>query len=330
MKNPFERDDYKFGAESFLIMFLNQYQFILGSDLENYINNDNLFNEKENPCNIYFILRRPKVTINPESVVIKGQEVSFELIIHNKDQKEIILMGLKFPEAKSTLVFNSQYPYNLFSFSDGKDFLFVARPGSLIDYDIAENEYDIPSLDYEIMYIGQSYGKDGKRTALTRLSSHETLQKIYTHTSSEHPNSDIWIMLTNFSQKSMLMTTGADFLKPNQENELDEYQKVSHFFKNNGLYFSEKQKINFTEAALIKYFKPKYNIEFKDSFPNPKHKSYSECYKLNVRAITIEINTDEMKRKIYTKSSEKKVKHMKMFEFNSDEDRISLLGMNDL
>lgn len=88
---------------------------------------------------------------------------------------------------------------------------------------------------------------------------------------------------------------------------------------------TDRQKINFTEAALIKYFQPKYNIEFKDSFPSAKHKSYSECYKLDVRALTIELDTSDMIRKIYTDTTGRKERHLKMCEFNSDKDRISMM-----
>lgn len=56
MKNPFEDQKYKQGIESFLSMYLDKYQFVLGADLEAYVKSDEMFS-KDIPCNIYFILK---------------------------------------------------------------------------------------------------------------------------------------------------------------------------------------------------------------------------------------------------------------------------------
>jgi len=326
MKNIFGENNYRFGVETFLLMYLNQFQFVLGYDLENYGKSDEVFT-KDNPCNIYFILRRPKVTIDPNSVKIKGNKADFGLIIHHPTEGGVIKMGVELKKAKSELEFNTEYPYNLFTFSDKEGVLLGARPSTLIDSFQVQDNLDLSTLDYEILYIGQAYGKDGKRTALDRLSAHETVQKIYTHSLTQNPDSDIWFLLTNFEQQSMLMAAGANLIKVNKENSKTEKKKLEHLFKNNGISISEKQKINFTEAALIKYFQPKYNIEFKDSFPSTKHKSYSECYNLDVKALAIELDTSENTRKIFTEKTERTHHHLKMFEFNSDEDRMSLMKM---
>ena len=181
-------------------------------------------------------------------------------------------------------------------------------------------------LDYEVLYIGQAYGKNGKRTALQRLSSHETVQKIYTHSLTQNPDSDIWILLTNFSQQSMLFAVGEDLINFSKEDSRIDNKKGQYFFKNNGISITEKQKINFTEAALIRYFQPKYNIEYKDSFPSSRHKSYAVSYALDIKALTIELDTSKNTRKIFTEKTERTHSHIKMFEFNSDEDRISLMN----
>lgn len=324
MDNIFGKNNYRFGIESFLLMYLNKYQFILGSDLEYYAQSNETFTNGY-PCNIYFILQRPKVTIDSNSVKINGNKADFDLIIHHPTEGGIVPVSMILEKAKSKIKFHTEYPYNLFAFSDNNGVLFGARPGTLIDSSLIQNNFDLPILDYEVLYIGQAYGNDGKRTALDRLSSHETLQKIYTHSLSQNPDSDIWVMLTNFSQDSILISAGSDLIKVNNNDTKIQDVKVEHFFNNNGFSISERQKINFTEAALIRYFQPKYNIEFKDSFPSSKHKSYTECYSLDIKALAVEIDTFENTRKIYTEKSGRKVHHVKMFEFNSDADRISLM-----
>lgn len=305
-------------------MFLKKYQFVLGYDLEDYGKSNETFT-KDSPCNIYFVLRRPKVTINPNSVKIKDKKADFELIIHHPTEGGIINMGIELKEADTVLEFHSEYPFNLFTFSDKKGVILAARPSTLIDSIQVENNLNLAILDYEVLYIGQAYGKNGKRTALERLSSHETVQKIYTHSLTQNPDSDIWILLTNFSQQSMLFASGTNLINVSKEDSKIDYKKGQYFFKNNGIILTEKQKINFTEAALIRYFQPKYNIEFKDSFPSSRHKSYAECYALDIKALTIELDTSENTRKIFTEKTERTHSHIKMFEFNSDEDRLSLM-----
>lgn len=326
MDNPFKNKNYKYGTESFLSMYLNQYQFVLGADLESYSKSDGLFNN-DNPCNIYFVLRRPKVTINPESFTSNKVKANFDFIIHEKEHYGVINLAIELKNASSKLELKTEYPYNLFAITDNSKTLLVARPSSMIDRVEMENNVETDLLDYEILYIGQAYGRDGERTALERLAAHETVQNIYTHSLTNNPDCDIWILLTNFSQLNLLFNLDSDLIDFNEENEKKDFKKGNEFIDNNGLNFTEKQKINFTEAALIKYFEPTYNKEFKDTFPNKNHKSYSECYTLDVRALTIELETSEMVRNIYTEKSGRKKYHKQMFEFNDDNDRISLLGM---
>lgn len=99
MRNIFGNKNYKFGVESFLLMFLNQYQFVLGADLESYSKEDQVFN-KNNPCNIYFILRRPKITIDPQSVIIDGNKASFNFYIGHNEDYSLINMGIELKKAK--------------------------------------------------------------------------------------------------------------------------------------------------------------------------------------------------------------------------------------
>jgi len=322
--NPFKNKVYDFSTESFFIMYLNIFQIIQEVDLQQYAQSQETFSSKI-PCNIYFILRRPKVTVDIESVKIKGSKVYFDTLIQDKSKFIPISIKLEFSKAKLPISFKCEYPYNLFTITDSDSHLLTAKPGTFLDESYTEKNLEIPLLDYEILYIGQAYGKNGERTAIERLMSHSTLQKIYSQSLSYNPDSDISILLTNFSQLDLLSVNG--LAKSNPKNKEDDDKRAFEFFKNNGTLFSENQKINFTEAALIKYFQPKYNLEFKDSFPSKNHKSYSECYDLNIKSMAIELDTSESQRKIYTETSGKKTRHYMDFSFDTREDRFNLLNM---
>lgn len=323
-ENPFKDKQYKYGVENFLIMYLRDYQLVLGADLEYYSKNEEFFND-QNPCNIYFILRRPKVTVDPTTVKISGNKVQLDLIIHGNEEQIKYKTSFKFKKVKSEVKFHSEYPYNCFVISSNENPLFLARPTTLLDTKQLKRSNLNGILDYEVLYIGQAFGKNGERNAFNRLASHSTLQKIYTDSSIQYPDSDIWILLTNFSQVSLLCSASKNDIKVKAKNKILDNQKIENMLENNGdgLKFTKKQKINFTEAALIKYFEPKYNFEFKSSFPSSRHSSYSECYDLDVRAIAIEINTDEM-LKIYTNKTGRKDTHWEKFELELNNERFNL------
>ena len=52
------------------------------------------------------------------------------------------------------------------------------------------------------------------------------------------------------------------------------------------------QVINITEAALINYFKPEYNINFVENFPNENHKGYKQYFDLDYNALCVEIDLE--------------------------------------
>jgi hypothetical protein len=327
MKNLFKNGKLRFGIETFLVIYLNRYQFVLGSDLESYAGNKNESFNDDNPCNIYFVLRRPKVTVDPDSIKIKGKKAHFNLLVHLKEQIGVIPTMIKFKHAKSKIEYITEYPYNIMAFRDQESALMVARPSSLIDSSLVSNNLETDDLDFEILYIGQAYGKDGSRNAFDRLANHETLQKIYSHSLTTYPDSDIWIMLADFSQQSILFSAPQERVRLNKSDKDIDDNKVKHMFDNNGLSITEKQRINFIEAGLIKYFEPEYNRKFKGKFPHSKHSSYSECYELDIRALNLELDTREMKRKIFTKKTGRKLYHSHMFEFKNANDRISLMDI---
>lgn len=146
--------------------------------------------------------------------------------------------------------------------------------------------FSTESLDCKILYVGQSYGKKGNRDALKRLKSHETLQKAMADISYEDINSEIAITLWEFTPRLIASMDGInDFLVSEQEDK-------QHFDKvlSAPPIVVDNQIINITEAALINYFKPKYNSDYKNNFPDVTHKGYKFYYDYDYNAITVELD----------------------------------------
>ncbi|WP_238028032.1 MULTISPECIES: hypothetical protein [unclassified Photobacterium] len=61
---------------------------------------------------------------------------------------------------------------------------------------------------------------------------------------------------------------------------------------------TEQERISLFEAALIRYFYPQFNKEFKDSFPSTNLKVLQDCYKKDFSAVFAEIFIDELPFKL--------------------------------
>lgn len=284
-----EGNDYKYRVEGTIIMYLDSYNIVQQQDFEII---ENIASIKK--YNIYFILKRPKVTINPNYFNINLKNIELEFLIHNCGDTEYrrVFMDNIFNTENIKLM--SKYPYNYFTLYILNQGNFTFKSNHLLDkiQSTAPDKDDI--LDYEVLYIGQSIGNSGGYNILERLKTHSTLQKIYSEAIMNNPDSDIWIMLANFRQINMTSINGMITSKSSDDIELKRFES---FYEGK---FSEQQKINFTEAALIKTFKPKYNKEYKNTFPNPNHSSYEECYKLDISGIVVELDLTSINRWLYT------------------------------
>lgn len=289
------------------------------------VNEYNYFSS-EYPCHIYFICRRPRLLIDPTKFKVTNEVITFPF----KSQKEENFdeFEINYPNKFNTtdFILTSDYPYN--SFEQRRDGIVAIKGKSAVLLQYFGSQYSEYSeyseyLDLEVLYIGQSYGVDGARTAPDRLQSHSTLQGIYNEAIRRNPDCEIWLLLTSFEK--FLITSMDGRVKLNEEElvkDSEHLKKVTSIFSNNDL--DEQLVINFTEAAFIRYFQPSYNKEYKNTFPNPAHSTYSQCYDLDINAICIELETDSLFCRLYSKDIEKKWQHIKEFPLHNKEERKSM------
>lgn len=178
-------------------------------------------------------------------------------------------------------------------------------------------------LETEVLYIGQSYGVKGNRNALTRLKSHETLQKIMSDLSYEDINSEVVITVWEFTPRLINSIDGrSPYLSSEQEDKLH----IKKVFSAPPVYV-DSQIINVTEAALINYFKPKYNDKFKNNFPDISHKGYTFYYDYDYNAIIVELDTECININVHSHhksySSWSSIKYL----LNSEEQRKSMFDL---
>jgi hypothetical protein len=287
-----------------------------------YVNQMNYFDE-EDPCHLYFIGKRPRLTIDKDSLKVTDSYIELNFKIQNEESFQDLPLKFKNELKGPKIELKTKYPYNKFELFDNDELVTSAKVSPFLQTTL-HYPHKKDFLDFDVLYVGQSYGVEGARTAPDRLISHSTLQGIYSEAISNNPDSEIWLALASFKQLNITMFDGKTKFN-NQEREADRERFQNVYNKINLSGINEQQKINFTEAALIKYFQPPYNKIYKDSFPSPAHSTYSECYDLDINSICIELNTSDLVNCQFFSSTIKKApRHMKDFLLHSMNDRKSM------
>jgi len=278
----------------------------------------NEFND-DYPCHIYMILRRPRVTLVPDKCGFYKEKSKLTFRIQDKfkfTEKEFFINK---NQDSSNFKIVSDFPYSKFDIYSDKEKIFSAK-SSLLYFMLLENYSE--QMNSEVLYIGQSYGKNGERQAPNRLKNHSTLQNIYSKAIQNNPDKEIWLGLLSFERSLFTVFNGKNKTNQNDKINIQKSVKIMQMFDKNEL--NEKEMINFTEAALIKYFQPEYNIIYKDNFPNPAHKSYKECYDLDVNSVSFMIETDVIRTKLFTKQINPEFINIGSFTLENKEKRKNL------
>lgn len=302
-------------------MFLDKLMILQQSELED-VNSYNYF-DKNSPCHIYFVCRRPRIIIDPKQFKATDESIEMLFKIQRQDQFEDFPLIFENPYKDASVTIESEYPFSTFKFL--KQDKVLSRAKAAVFLQAFDRYYtNATFLDLEVLYIGQSYGVDGARTAPDRLKNHSTLQGIYSTAIQNNPDFEIWLMLASFQQLNITMMDGhTEYTKEELEADDLRFPDVYHKLHYEGI--NEQQKINFTEAALIRYFEPPYNIEYKNTFPNPAHKTYAECYELDINSVAIELDTmEQVNVNIFSQSVEPHMLHIKTFLLHSSEERRSM------
>lgn len=169
--------------------------------------------------------------------------------------------------------------------------------------------------DIEVLYVGQAYG-DGKRTSWKRLQNHSTLTNILAQAHNENPDYEIQILMFEYFPYRIITKVDRASSNTNLDyNDLDKFRKINE----NPL--SVHEQICLIEASLIRYFQPKYNKVYKDSFPNGKFKILARCYDLDFSGLIVEINIKDLGFRLYSSTIIACQEHTCMIDLIDPQDR---------
>jgi hypothetical protein len=77
---------------------------------------------------------------------------------------------------------------------------------------------------------------------------------------------------------------------------------------------------------LIRFFEPEYNKLYKDTFPNPAHKTYSECYELDINSVAVELDSENIRCQLWSPKILPAWTHFIVYPLHSKEERKSMFN----
>lgn len=273
-------------------------------------------------CHIYLIVKRPRLSYVPGSIVIgegttigrmrytiKGVPREFEFHLTG----DLNVYGIQI----------SDYPHsNMHLIRDGKIVCTLpAYTTSMLCNYIAD-----PSVrDLDVQYVGMSYA-DGTRSAKDRLQSHATLQQVLADLSHDSPESEVLLILAQYEAPQAIITLdGRD-----KSLRLEDDRDVLNDFRRQKQEITEDLQIALIEASLIKYFQPPYNNKYKNRFPHPTQKILEEVYSIDFGALTVEINTESVNARLLSGARNAGYHHIGSLDLHDPSIRRSFFNLMNL
>jgi hypothetical protein len=155
-----------------------------------------------------------------------------------------------------------------------------------------------------------SYG-DGSRSAKDRLKSHSTLQQVLADMSADEPDSEALLVMAQYAPPfSIISIDGRD----KSLNVADDRDVVADLRKQQLI--DGKTEIALAEAGLIRYFAPRYNDKYKNSFPEKAHAITESLYNIDFTAFTVELNTEDIKVRLFSQRRKPGFHHIANYDLH--------------
>lgn len=169
-------------------------------------------------------------------------------------------------------------------------------------------------LHFHIHYIGQAFGKDGERSALDRLLKHEKLQEIAVKRIGD--DNQLNLLMIEVVPANRVITV---FDPRAEKADTDGKRITAGLDKLFGT--TERERVSLYEAAMIRYFQPKLNKEFSDSFPSTNMKVLEDCYSKDFSAVAASFSIDVLPYYLCSDTVAAKHGHLAFYDLHADDAR---------
>lgn len=273
-------------------------------------------------CHIYLICERPAFSFEKSSFAYEGGKLTGNLIHKIEGVEHKTPFEHEFPLLDDAIDLRlSNYPHREVQTLNARGECVRYLPASAISFSQRPQDPNHLFRKLKVLYVGQSFG-GGNRTAIDRLRSHSTLQKILAEASYDAPDSEIMVLMIEYEPYRVISSMDGR-AKEAIRDERDQKRFVSildHPLK-------KGQQISLAEAALIRYFQPKYNTIYKKKFPSRELKVLAQCYTYDFSALVVEINTDERGLALYSDTVQPSMHHIANIDLVDHEARAGFFHM---
>jgi len=302
--------EYGFGYMNSFTSMVTAYQLMKGGAMSEEMQNE------LSKCHLYIIAARPLPYFDPESLKHENNMLSGKLCYKVKGEEfKVVFKDYRWKLEDNAVSVSCNYPHKeIVSLDENNKETDIYLPASYLASKLNERCFN----DYEVLYVGQALGNQGNRSALERLKSHSTFQKIMGMTNHEYPDQEIMIFMYQFDNKQIF--TSIDGAAKGADMSDDNEARLQEAAKNPP---KKKQEIGMIEAALIRYFRPHYNEIYKIKFPSTKHKVLKSCYDLDATGIVVELNSTDLNYSLYSDAAPISDHHIVQIDLVSSENRMS-------
>ncbi|WEO70015.1 MULTISPECIES: hypothetical protein [Rhizobium/Agrobacterium group] len=278
--------------------------------------------ERLRTSQVYFIMRRPRLSLVASSIRLKDGCVLATIRAQVKDSFQEFDTFLPLPNHPA---FRSSRVRRVWAEEDYPSYqIFIERndpDGGNWELDLADflmwKEVQRPEFEhFHVDYIGHSLGKDGLKGAVDRLVgrhghrySHEHLQEIVVGLNSLHPDQEAFVALFSFegdqetSERNYANFEGMTLRGPHAD-------QISQLPRDQ----ARSTRIQLAEAALIRYFRPKFNDKYKNTFPSKSHSILKPLRDMEIKTLVVRAATFRVGAVLYSEGIMPSFDHRAEFE----------------
>jgi hypothetical protein len=282
--------------------------------------------EKEiaDQSHIYVVCRRPGLRFDPASFNHSNEKAKGDLLYFVSGQEHRLPFSISFRLLDgATHAAISPYPHRELRTYDVHDNIVRYLPANALSLNEGQHLVRPDLAKLEVLYVGQSFAS-GNRSAFERLQSHSTLQKILADAAYESPDNEIFVATFKYEPYRVL-----SIFDGRAKGAISDERDSRRFFSILSRPLKQSQQISLAEAALIRYFEPKYNKIYKSNFPSTKQKVLASCYELDFSGLIVEINTDDLRFQLFSHKIKPAMHHISKIDLFSHSDRAGFFFYTD-
>jgi hypothetical protein len=306
--------------EEFVLEFFSVDRFIFrASDvfkLEDHSDQESL--DRLDNCHVYFLTKRPRLSLVPNTIRASADTVSFEAEWKIKGDKH--RETLKLPR---DALHDTEHSFAVSPFPHRELVSYDANGEAIMSTLFATSAHLFEKLpnearDLEVVYVGKGL----RNSARDRLVHHETLQKILGDLNSNDPDDEAFVVAYAFNYRKPVMVMRGIPAEITGNQVLVRRKKVTDYKP------SLDEQVSLVEATCISYFQTsKYNNHYLD-FPKRHQRVVRAVYDADFAYLTVQVDHAKIGgQRLFSQKIPPASDHLAMIDFRAREDRPSLTGI---